>query len=288
VTPAATSTSRRATRDRDGGRERLRSRSTTLLPVLTTRPSGSPPIQGTRDLQPRILHSAALFTARVRDFLSYGADNTHSRNHRRYTSRSGPSSDYGEYPPELASACAKRVPPVARGVTAGPRRFCFDLDGTLCTNTEGAYERRGLPWAIERVNALIDSGHQITIFTARRQHDRDRIGPSSRQPSFWIGACATTSSVSASPGADVYIDDKALHADAWRYGHALARAPGSAPPRAATVTKLAARSAVNPGALTSTLNMRCGRRACRDRGPPQCRRHRGGGFTQRPTPGRIC
>lgn len=48
------------------------------------------------------------------------------------------------------------------------KTFCFDLDGTLCTNTEGAYKNAN-PY-IERileVNKLYSLGHTIIILTAR-------------------------------------------------------------------------------------------------------------------------
>ena len=46
--------------------------------------------------------------------------------------------------------------------------YCFDLDGTLCTNTDGEYEK-ALPFydRIQVVNRLYDSGHTIIIETAR-------------------------------------------------------------------------------------------------------------------------
>ena len=47
-------------------------------------------------------------------------------------------------------------------------KLCFDLDGTLCTNTYGEYEK-AIPntKAIEKINRLFDDGHYIIIFTAR-------------------------------------------------------------------------------------------------------------------------
>ena len=47
-------------------------------------------------------------------------------------------------------------------------KLCFDLDGTLCTNTYGEYEK-AIPntKAIEKINRLFDEGHYIIIFTAR-------------------------------------------------------------------------------------------------------------------------
>ena len=46
--------------------------------------------------------------------------------------------------------------------------YCFDLDGTLCTNTEGKYlEAEPLSERIKKVNSLFNQGNQIVIFTAR-------------------------------------------------------------------------------------------------------------------------
>lgn len=46
--------------------------------------------------------------------------------------------------------------------------YCFDLDGTLCTNTEGDYESAS-PFfdRIKVVNKLYNDGHTIIIETAR-------------------------------------------------------------------------------------------------------------------------
>jgi phosphoglycolate phosphatase-like HAD superfamily hydrolase len=46
--------------------------------------------------------------------------------------------------------------------------YCFDLDGTLCTNTEGSYESAE-PYfdRIAKVNELFEAGEKILIFTAR-------------------------------------------------------------------------------------------------------------------------
>jgi hypothetical protein len=48
------------------------------------------------------------------------------------------------------------------------KAYCFDLDGTLCTNTEGEYVT-AQPFAdrIEKVNELFDNGDHILIYTAR-------------------------------------------------------------------------------------------------------------------------
>ena len=48
------------------------------------------------------------------------------------------------------------------------KRFCFDIDGTICTNTWGKYEEAE-PYfdRIESVNNLYDNGYHIIYFTAR-------------------------------------------------------------------------------------------------------------------------
>lgn len=48
------------------------------------------------------------------------------------------------------------------------KTYCFDLDGTLCTNTNGKYNE-AVPYKdrIEKVNDLYEQGHKIIIDTAR-------------------------------------------------------------------------------------------------------------------------
>jgi len=46
--------------------------------------------------------------------------------------------------------------------------YCFDIDGTLCTNTAGTYETAEPFYdRIKIVNNLQDEGHRIILFTAR-------------------------------------------------------------------------------------------------------------------------
>ena len=48
------------------------------------------------------------------------------------------------------------------------KKLCFDLDGTLCTNTNGLYhEAKPIKKAIDKVNLLYKEGFKIIIFTAR-------------------------------------------------------------------------------------------------------------------------
>src|SRR4051794_20649486 len=99
-----------------------------------------------------------------------------------------------------------------------PKTLCFDLDGTLCSNTFGAYESaEPLPWAIARVNALGLAGHRIVILTARGSASGIDWGERTRaQLRRW--GVRYDELVFGKPSADVYIDDRALHTTAWRTG----------------------------------------------------------------------
>jgi branched-subunit amino acid aminotransferase/4-amino-4-deoxychorismate lyase len=105
------------------------------------------------------------------------------------------------------------------------KTLCFDLDGTLCTNTFGAYESaEPFPWAIARVRALARAGHRVVIATARGSATGIDWSERTRaQLERW--GVEYDALVFGKPSADVYIDDRAVHADAWRAGGTFA-APG--------------------------------------------------------------
>lgn len=93
--------------------------------------------------------------------------------------------------------------------------FCVDLDGTLCSNTFGAYDEAiPFPESIGRVNALYSEGHKIIIFTARGSGsgvDWKKITES--QLKEW-GVNYSELSF-GKPEADFYIDDRAISAFDW-------------------------------------------------------------------------
>ena len=111
--------------------------------------------------------------------------------------------------------------PADRPAAARPSKICFDLDGTLCTNTGGAYETaEPFPWAIERLNALAEAGHRILIMTARGSTTGIDWRPETeRQLAQW--GVRYDELHFGKPGADVFVDDRALHTDAWRYGNVV-------------------------------------------------------------------
>ena len=48
------------------------------------------------------------------------------------------------------------------------KTYCFDIDGTICSNTDGDYENaKPFSSRIELVNKLFHEGHNIVYFTAR-------------------------------------------------------------------------------------------------------------------------
>jgi hypothetical protein len=106
--------------------------------------------------------------------------------------------------------------------------LCFDLDGTLCTNTSGDYDR-ALPflWAIARVNRLAVEGHRIVIFTARGTATGiDWSEVTRAQLKAW--GVRYDSLHFGKPSAAVYVDDRAVHTEAWRRGSGFG-APGLPP-----------------------------------------------------------
>ncbi|MGE5515486.1 MAG: hypothetical protein ACM31D_06650 [Bacteroidota bacterium] len=94
--------------------------------------------------------------------------------------------------------------------------YCFDIDGTLCTNTEGDYENaQPFPDVVQEVNRLFEAGHRIILMTARGSTTGIDWRPTTeRQMREW--GVKYHELHLGKPTADVYVDDKAINADAWR------------------------------------------------------------------------
>tara|TARA_B100000886_G_scaffold305661_1_gene237534 strand:+ start:30291 stop:30593 length:303 start_codon:yes stop_codon:yes gene_type:complete len=88
--------------------------------------------------------------------------------------------------------------------------YCFDIDGTLCSNTFGEYEKaKPIKNRIEYVNELYDQGHVIKLLTARGSTTKiDWRKLTESQLIDW-GVKYTTLML-GKPEADIYIDDKGL------------------------------------------------------------------------------
>lgn len=96
-----------------------------------------------------------------------------------------------------------------------PMRYCFDIDGTVCTNTDGAYEQaQPYPEAVAAINRLHEAGHYIILFTARGSSTGiDWRSVTERQMAEW--GVRYHDLRLGKPHADVFIDDKAVTANGW-------------------------------------------------------------------------
>jgi hypothetical protein len=89
--------------------------------------------------------------------------------------------------------------------------YCFDLDGTLCTNTNGEYNN-ATPYLgrIERVNQLYNTGNYIIINSARgSKSGKDWFIMTEKQIKNW-GLSFHELHVGKKIDADLFIDDKAI------------------------------------------------------------------------------
>ena len=94
--------------------------------------------------------------------------------------------------------------------------YCFDIDGTLCTNTDGDYEQAVLfPEPIAQVNRLHEAGHTIYLYTARGATTGiDWRELTERQLSEW--GVEYDALYFGKPTADVYVDDRAVNSAQWK------------------------------------------------------------------------
>lgn len=100
------------------------------------------------------------------------------------------------------------------------KTFCFDLDGTLCTNTNGEYDK-ALPIQnrIKIVNRLYREGHKIIIESARGSTTKtDWYDLTHRQLREW-NINHHLLRVGVKIEADVYVDDKAAMAGTFFARH---------------------------------------------------------------------
>ncbi|MFC2071649.1 hypothetical protein ACFLUU_02890 [Chloroflexota bacterium] len=93
--------------------------------------------------------------------------------------------------------------------------YCFDIDGTLCNDTQGKYpEATPRMDVILKLNKLYDAGHTIIIHTARgATTGADWRELTERQLKAWNVKYHRL--VMGRPGADVYVDDKSIHVSEW-------------------------------------------------------------------------
>ena len=92
--------------------------------------------------------------------------------------------------------------------------YCFDLDGTLCTQRDGDYENaQPFKDRIAHVNKLHKAGHKIIIETARgsgKTKGKDWTTITNLQLLGW-GLLFDESRTGIKFSADVYVDDRSIH-----------------------------------------------------------------------------
>lgn len=96
--------------------------------------------------------------------------------------------------------------------------YCFDIDGTICTNTDGDYEQ-AVPFRerIEKINRLYNGGHKIVFFTGRGSTTGiDWYDMTTKQLNDW--KVKYHELVMGKPFADIYIDDKTFRPEEFFTG----------------------------------------------------------------------
>ena len=90
--------------------------------------------------------------------------------------------------------------------------YCFDIDGTICTNTDGDYENaQPFPQVIAKISRLYEAGHKIIIHTARGSTTGiDWLEFTEKQLREWNVKYHKL--ITGKPYADFYIDDKGIRA----------------------------------------------------------------------------
>ena len=95
--------------------------------------------------------------------------------------------------------------------------YVFDIDGTICTNTYGDYEK-AVPYEdmVKKINSLYADGNTIKMMTARGSKTGiDWTDTTKRQLSEW-NVKHHELIMNKKPHADVYVDDKAINATTFR------------------------------------------------------------------------
>lgn len=93
--------------------------------------------------------------------------------------------------------------------------YCFDIDGTICTNTEGKYDEAA-PFfdIINKVNKLFEQGNTIYFYTARGVTTGiDWRKTTESQFQNW--GVKYHELFFGKPTADLYIDDKCINIKDW-------------------------------------------------------------------------
>jgi hypothetical protein len=98
------------------------------------------------------------------------------------------------------------------------KTYCFDIDGTVCSNTYGKYNlAKPNKHFIEIINALFQKGHKIIFYTSRGYTTGiDWAKTTKEQLKRW--GVKYHQLIFGKPEADFYIDDRAIHSDDFLKG----------------------------------------------------------------------
>ena len=108
-------------------------------------------------------------------------------------------------------------------------RYCFDIDGTICTSVKGRNYEDAQPYKnrIDVVNRLYESGNEITYFTARAmgrfkelpyENARIEAGRALReltQQQLLKWGCRYHHLIMGKPHADIFVDDKGIDSELY-------------------------------------------------------------------------
>ena len=95
--------------------------------------------------------------------------------------------------------------------------YCFDIDGTLCSLTDGDYGQ-AVPFELRRAHlrGLYDAGHKIVLFTARGSTTGIDWESTTREQLVRWGVPFHELRF-GKPFADIFVDDKAINDQSYNW-----------------------------------------------------------------------
>mgnify|MGYP001571360671 CR=1 FL=1 len=93
--------------------------------------------------------------------------------------------------------------------------YCLDLDGTICSDTNGKYaEAKPIQEIIDKINTLYEQGNTITIYTARGATTGiDWRALTEKQLHKW--GVKYHKLLMNKPYGDLFVDDRAVNVKDW-------------------------------------------------------------------------
>jgi len=105
------------------------------------------------------------------------------------------------------------IPPLNSGIV-----YCFDLDGTICSNVENSQYEDAIPdkTVVDEINRLYNNGVIIKIMTARGSVSKvDHTELTQNQLNYW-GLKYHELIMNKKPYADLFIDDRGINISEWK------------------------------------------------------------------------